>query len=281
MANRMTRFFGVGALLIGSVFSVIGSAPGESREPAKTTETFRSEAPPAAEDGNLTGSPGCVAPDRGEFQPQKRNCEGPATIPPEEFPANVDCEIDLVGNRVGNRRPAAISAQSGPANGQAVVKITLDPAKTEYRKASIEILYGEVSTGWTLNIGDSPSNNGYSGDAADQSHDGEAQILDGNLAVFGDDHMAADPKTGKVLAEAKGLVRPEGSVTFEVSNNRLEWKNDQGVQGQISSPYIFSLDGQEDTEGPPNYDIFVGFNQVVSGGRDGRGAQRIRIRLSF
>lgn len=297
MENRAILILGICVVFFIGFFSVLHPAAGESMEPHGVAGGLRPESPPAMEDGNLTGSPGCVKGDPDGLPPQKRNCWDPAArdtvsakptpIALEEFPAAVDCEIDLVGNRIGIRRPAAISMQMGPCNGRAVVKITLDPRTTEYRKASIEILYGGVSTGWTLNIGDSPSNNGYSGDGGDQSHDGEAQILDGNLAVFGDDHMAADTTTGKILAEAKGLVgplgeeRPERIVTFEISNNRLGWKNDQGVQGQVSSPYIFSLKGQEDSEGPPNYDLFVGFNQVVSGGREGSGAQRIRIKLSY
>ncbi|MDD3146864.1 MAG: hypothetical protein PHD82_06140 [Candidatus Riflebacteria bacterium] len=203
----------------------------------------------------------------------------PESIPLDEIPADVDCEIDLVKNRIGIRNLQAIKTFIGPVNGQAVVKLTLDPKTTEMVRARIEILYGENTSGWTLNISDSVSNNGYGGDGGHQSRDGEAQILEGNLAVYGDDFMASHPEKGKVLASANGLAVPGSTVTFEVSDNRLVWQNDRGIDGAVTSPHIFSLDGQEDREGPVNHDIFIGFNQVVSGGRTGCGVTRIRIRL--
>jgi len=227
------------------------------------------------------------SPEGPQFLPPGRNCwdykdagiSEPEKIPLSEFPADVDCEVDLVNNRIGIRNTQAISAFSGPTEGQAVVKLVLDPKTTEMTRARIEVLYGEKMTGWTLNIGDSPSNNGYSGDSGHQSRDGEVQILEGNLGVYGDDFMEADPQTGKVLASAKALAVPGSTVIFEVSDNRLTWQNNLGLDGALKSPYIFSLNGQEDKEGKSNYDIYVGINRVVNGGRCGSGACRVRIKL--
>jgi hypothetical protein len=196
-----------------------------------------------------------------------------------DFPQDVDVEIDLVTNRIGLRGSRGIEMLEGPVDGQAVVKLVLDPRVTEMRTAKIEVLFGEEVSGWSLNMGDSISNNGYSGDGADQSRDGEMQILDGNLAVYGDDHMTADPKSGKMLGSAAGFAVPGATVVFDVADNSLAWRNDRGVDGQVRSPYIFSLSGQEDKEGPVNHDIFIGLNRVVAGGRIGRGVQRVRIRM--
>lgn len=203
----------------------------------------------------------------------------PEAILLSEFPADVDCEIDLIKNRIGIRNSQAIKAFFGPTGGQGVVQLTLNPKTTEMIRARVEILYGDETNGWTLNISDSVSNNGYGGDGGHQSHDGEAQILDGNLAIYGDDLMEPHPEKGKVLASAKGLAQPGSTVTFEVSNNQLVWQNDLGIDGAVKSPYIFSLNGQEDNEGPVNYDLFVGFNRVISGDRVGCGATRVRIKL--
>lgn len=197
----------------------------------------------------------------------------------DEFPADVDCEVDLEKNRIGIRNQQAIKAHNGPFNGQGVVRLTLDPKTTEVCRARIEVLFGETLKDWNLNIADSVSNNGYSGDSGHQSHDGEAQILNGNFALYGDDHMPADEKNGKVLSSAEGLGSPGATVIFEVSNNRLVWQNDRGLDGEVKSPYIFCLAGQPDTEGPVNHDIFIGLNQVINGDRTGCGVKRVRIKL--
>ncbi len=197
----------------------------------------------------------------------------------DEFPADVDCEVDLEKNRIGIRNQQAIKAFKGPINGQGVVQLTLDPKTTEVCRAKIEVQFDETLKDWNLNIADSVSCNGFSGDGGHQSHDSEAQIMNGNFALYGDDHMPADEKGGKVLASTERLGSSGATVIFEVSNNRLVWQNDRGLDGEVKSPYIFCLAGQPDTEGQVNHDIFIGINQVINGNRTGSGVRRVRIRL--
>lgn len=211
-------------------------------------------------------------------RPEPAEVSAPAEIPLDELPTDIDCEIDLIKNRFGNRKPDAIKLIEGPYAGKAVIKLTLDPKTTEFTKARIEILYGEKIDSWSLNIGDSRSNNGHGGDSADQTHDSEAQIIGTDLTIIGDDCVPEG--TSKVLASMTGLAEPGATVVFDLANNRLAWRNDKGLDGEVKSPYLFCLDGQEDKEGPVNYDIFVGLNQVVNGTyRSGCGAIRARIKL--
>ncbi len=203
----------------------------------------------------------------------------PEIIPPGNFPDEVDCEVDLENNRIGNRNPQAIKAFYGPCDSQAVIQLTLDPKTTEKVRARVELLYGYDVKYWTFNIADSVSNNGYGGDSGHQSRDGEAQILDGNLTVYGDDFMEADPEKGKVLGSTGNLATSDSTVIFDIRNNRLDWQNDRSIDGSVISPHIFSLGGQEDKEGPVNYDIYLGLNRVVNGDRTGKGLKRVRIRL--
>ncbi|NLF96400.1 MAG: hypothetical protein GX569_06650 [Candidatus Riflebacteria bacterium] len=200
-----------------------------------------------------------------------------SNIPVEELAADADCEIDLIGRRFGSRKPEAVQMFASDPCGQAVVKVVLDPSKTEYTKARFELHYGDEIEGWTLNIGDSVSNNGHGGDGADQTRDSEVQILDSDLALFGDD--TAPTGEAKILARSTGLAVPGAVVVVEVSNNQISWHNDKGVDGVIKSEYVFSLAGQGDAEGQPNYDIYAGFNRVVVGGRVGKGLKRVKIKL--
>ncbi|PKL42206.1 MAG: hypothetical protein CVV41_15640 [Candidatus Riflebacteria bacterium HGW-Riflebacteria-1] len=200
-----------------------------------------------------------------------------ATIPTGELAADADCEIDLVDGRFGSRNSEAIQLFTGGPSCQAVVKVVLDPAKTEYTRARFELQYGDAIEGFTLNIGDSVSNNGYGGDGADQTRDSEVQIVGADLSVYGDD--TAPTGDSKVLGRSPGLAVPGAVVVLEVSNNTVSWHNDKGVDGAVKSEHVFSLAGQKDTEGQPNYDIYAGFNQVVAGGRVGKGLKRVKIKL--
>mgnify|MGYP001292112389 CR=1 FL=1 len=112
-----------------------------------------------------------------------------------------------------------------------------------------------------------------------QSRDGEAQILDGNLTIFGDDFMEADQKNGKVLGQANALATSDSTVVFDIGNNRIDWYNDRSLEGSVRSPHILSLGGQEDREGPVNYDVYLGLNRVINGDRTGKGLKRVRIKL--
>ncbi len=200
-----------------------------------------------------------------------------STIPVEELSSDSDCEIDLIDRRFGSRKPEAIKLFAADSSGRAVVKVVLDPVVTEFTKARFELLYGDEIEEWTLNIGDSVSNNGHGGDSADQTRDSEVQIFGQDLAIFGDD--TAPTGDAKVLARSTGLAVPGAVVVLEVSNNQVSWHNDKGVDGAVKSEHVFSLAGQGDAEGQPNYDIYAGFNRVVAGGRVGKGLKRVKIKL--
>lgn len=223
-----------------------------------------------------------------EEMPEDRNCwdipgkmnQKPEVtkIPLDQFPEDVTCELDLCDNRFGSRNNDAIKLHSEPAEGRAVVMLVLNPETTEFTKARIEVLYGDKIDGFSVNIGDSVSNNGYGGDSGHNSRDSELQIVGADMSIFGDDFVPQGEE--KVLGKAAGLALPGATVVFEISNNQLTWKNDQGVSGQVNSPCLFNLKGQEDKEGKPNFEIFAAFNRVVDGiHRCGTGARRVRITL--
>ncbi|MGM0601256.1 MAG: hypothetical protein ACQETH_15710 [Candidatus Rifleibacteriota bacterium] len=203
-----------------------------------------------------------------------------AKIPLEEIPEGYDAVIDLLENSFGNRRPDAICLLNSPAGGKALLKLVLDPAKTEFTKARIELESGEKLEGHILNIGDSSTNNGFAGDGATQSRDSEVQIVDGNLAIYADDHCPVAEE--KKLVTIKDFAKPGAVITIEISNNTVSWQSNNGEIESIESPYLFSLAGQSDKEGPVNYDIFVALNRVISGSyRSGTGISKARIKLFY
>lgn len=200
-------------------------------------------------------------------------------------PSNfIPYQIDLKTGKVAARSNSFISLINPPTDSnrdswlEATVKIKFD-GKIEKVKFIIE--YDKTPSGWTVNLGDSQSNNGYGGDASTQSRDAEMQIVNQNMAVFGNDcntPAGGELTQGKVL----NLARKSSRVELEVSNEKLSWDNKSGLKNSLNSPYLYALKHQPDATGALNSEIYAGFNRVISGpgNRIGSGASKVTILLN-
>jgi ASPIC/UnbV protein/VCBS repeat protein len=193
-----------------------------------------------------------------------------------EQPADASCTIDLTTNTNTCAGIGAISFVVPPAGGRTVLKLNLDPRGSGFTKAAFDVQYASIPTGFTVNIGDSASDNGYGGDAAQQSNDAEMQVTDASMYVYGKDGTPSQP-----LVAVNSFASSGSLLTFEVNNRRLTWDNHAGIASALASPYLYALNGQPDTEGPVNYDIYAAFNRVISTTtRSGTGVTRVTVRLS-
>lgn len=162
---------------------------------------------------------------------------------------------------------------------EAVLKIDL----SVYRYAQFRITYDSAPTGFTVNIGDSESNNGGGGDGGHQSNDAELQLgslmgdtanYDRLLAIGNDGHPSA-------LATVPALAGTASDLFLTVGDQYAAWDNGQGTAGSVTSPYLFALGGQADSEGPVNYDIYAGFNRSIgTASRLGAGVSQVTVCLS-
>ncbi len=72
----------------------------------------------------------------------------------------VDKENIVWVNPLGHLEPASHTSEHPACSAQGVVKVIFD--KSNYKKiARFDLEFGEIISGFTFNIGDSPSNNGY------------------------------------------------------------------------------------------------------------------------
>lgn len=209
----------------------------------------------------------------------------PTPRPPRVEP--ITCELDLDNGRNNCGGIAAIQyidmyrASRRASDGQAVLKLTLDPRRTGYTRAAFEVIYSDTPQGWTVNIGDSQTNNGHGGDTATQSNDAEAVMLEGSLIVYANDYVPSRHTTDghREFAYYDDMVRSEESIYFEVSNQTFIFDSPGGNE-TLSSQYLYALSGQSDREGRTNYDIFAAFNRTVSdAGRSGVGASKVVLTL--
>jgi hypothetical protein len=129
--------------------------------------------------------------------------------------------------------------------------------------------------GYVLDIGDSPTNDGFGGDAGSSSNDAEVQIWDLALTAYADDYV---PPAGDLLLTDDAFVPATGCVDrkLTISDGRLETLVPYHV---MTSPYFFRLN-HPDKEGKPDAVVYVGLNRVVAGGaRTGSGLRSATFTL--
>jgi hypothetical protein len=202
----------------------------------------------------------------------RNNHADPDVFMDKEAVVSNPCTLDLVGNTQDCGANGAITFLYGPTAGSAVMKLTLNPATTGFSRATFAVTYGAAPVGWTVNIGDSPSDNGFGGDAANFSNDAEMQVLGTTLSVYGND---ATPAAVRNMLNLYNMVALSSVLNLDVRNNYLGFGT-----GEIRSDRLYALAGQPDTEGPVNYDIFAAFNRTVGdGSRNGTGVTQVVVTL--
>ena len=172
--------------------------------------------------------------------------------------------------------------------------VTLQPTiSKKFRRAIVDLDAGfdwntfvlRVETcdpqGWTVHIGDSPTNNGGGGDAGSSNHDAEAQSRDNILSVF-----ESDLGTGAETCRFTGPVSPTGCIVqqYFVQNDFFEFDpavslpfNPLSICGN-GDIFDFNPYDEADAEDPSGlYEdkLYVGLNQTYgSASRNGSGIKR-------
>ena len=187
--------------------------------------------------------------------------------------APLSCTINLTTNTHNCGSIPAITFIVPPASSQTVLKINLAPS-AGYRRATFSVNYTGQPTGWTVNIGDSQSNDSYGGDAGNQSNDAEAQVQGATLSAYGSDYTQGD----RQLLNWTNFASAGSTSSIEVRDRYLGWG--ANFANYMNSPYLYALNGEADNEGPVNYDIYAAFNRVINSSyRSGSGVGSVVVTL--
>lgn len=164
--------------------------------------------------------------------------------------------------------PIAIGADNptcNPATIAALVKVSLPAGCTGL---NVWVQYEGDPDGWTLNVGDSVSNDGFGGDSGSspEGQNAELQILDERLGVY----SAATEPSGVDTLVTQQLALKDGGFNVVVGNQALSWGNPYSAMASEDIQDLFFLGAN-----PDNLDVYVGLNRVVSGTfRSGCGLRR-------
>jgi hypothetical protein len=157
------------------------------------------------------------------------------------------------------------------SGGRLVVKVTVVAGNTAHLTAT----YNQTPSAYTVNIGDSATNDGGGGDGGTQSNDAEMMIQGQVMSVFGRDGTATAP----LLTVPNAALGNGSTASFEVGDKKLCWNF--GAYTCATSDRLYALNGEPDTEGLVNYDIYASFNRVIGRtDRNGTGVSSVTVSAS-
>ncbi len=272
----------VGGIEVDLVFTVI---PARGDGQGQPCETFDDVLQTALEDppgGVIIGTGGAdadgtpnhhvaVLPGGGVHVAHKSNC-------PEEL-ALKPCSIDLISGEksegCGTYDIGSIRDSNNDRFMEAVLAAEI-PDKCE--RVCVVLDYGDKPQGWTFNIGDSSTNNGYGGNAGGPEAEAEAQILDHQFTTYSVDH-------GPGLLDrvaSQGLALRDSGYKVCVSDQTITYGQSASQATTPFSKNLFAI--PDPTDG--NRRIFIGLNRVIadiagapSAGRVGSGLLRAHITI--
>jgi hypothetical protein len=244
---------------------------------------------PPREAASAKGSPETAGPCPVRGKPCALVLHGPAGPS-----ASSACFSDAWSSRLKFAQPGKWTDSNGDGWWETVLEVRLDPTK-DCGCARFKVFYEDPVGQWTVDLGNSPTNNGYGGDAGTTPKSAEVQILEGKLGVFSASRVAQH-RVDKLLAET---LPPLGGRTmeFEVCNQALgiemlptsrdpnsrKWKLET-----LNSRLLFFLGPEQaEPDRETRTSIYAAFNRVIhvisgapSQDRVGSGAGRVEISLT-
>ena len=229
--------------------------------------------------------------------------------------ADYTCSITIRGGEIYStcQEPVEI-VQRDDANGRAIVRVDMQSmGNWNCLNATAVIANPE---GWVLNVGNSPTNNGYGGDGATFSNDSETEIVvpsgasSGVLHLYHNDYsvgpypmMTVDElisdfsimklSFGDQYFHAKSSASPKTRHFFkdgqstETSQDysKLKWmlSHQETKNVTLWSQFIYRLGGSDDEAGRNDFIYWIGINTVVNstiGSRVGSGVRKIIITVT-
>jgi hypothetical protein len=184
------------------------------------------------------------------------------------------CDIDFETNRTSCSGDVSVSM----ANGRA--RAAIDASKVIAAGGSAAVAF-EVRvcqpTGWVLDIGDSPTNNGGGGDNGQFSNDAELQLVDTTFTAIGRDGTVPAVINSMPI---RLLESSNGNCWTETITIRDQAVNLRGFDtADVNSSNLIRFNAP-DSQGLPDSKIYAGFNRVIDDGttsRVGSGVRQVRI----
>lgn len=151
---------------------------------------------------------------------------------------------------------------------QATVNIYLKDPSGAARTAYITTEYQGTPSGWTVDIGDSATDNGYGGNDGSPEHSAEVQVVEQLLSVYNEDKGTG---VDDMLHQQVSLM--DGSLKFTIANQTLTVGQPRTILATPQTKTLFWIPDPlvADDNDPEKWAIHAAFNGVVRGDLDRQG----------
>lgn len=172
--------------------------------------------------------------------------------------------------------PAPVPAAGCSGWKMAALKIVIPGGSNACTQANIVVEYEGTPKAWSTNLGDSPTNDGFAGDAGTTNHDAELWVLDESLSLA---PATPGPNIDNPLA-VQNLSLTDSSLKFVVKNQFVSWGQPYSVVQEPATQNLFAI---PDTTVPlaDQRAIYLGLNRVISGRSDRTGCGARRVMITF
>jgi len=205
-----------------------------------------------------------------------------AACPTGAFLADLKIGAVLLNTIPGQVSVTTSGASVCGAAREAVLKIDLLGSGATCTRANIVAEWEGLPKDWTLNIGDSPTNNGFAGDSGTTVNDAELWILNERMSIANNGLSPDNPLYGQDLSLT------DSSLAFVVKNQYVSWGQPYSFLQTPASKQLFALPDNDaaTAASEKGSKIYVGLNRVVDSitgaaslGRRGCGLRRVMVTL--
>jgi len=159
---------------------------------------------------------------------------------------------------------------------EAHVDISLKPGSDgNARTAYVTAEYEGTPYGWTIDIGDSSTNNGYGGNSGGPEHAAEVQVAGQMLSVYNDPKIPGE--VDNILNRELSLTN--GTVKFAIADQTLAVGSPREVLATPVTRTMFAIPDSDASTDSEKWSIHAAFNHVVdpSTDRSGCGVRTVAI----
>lgn len=170
--------------------------------------------------------------------------------------------------------PAIAACPASASWKEALIRIDIPAGCTQ---ANVVVDYQGLPAGWTVNLGDSSTNDGHAGSADANPNNAELWVLDERLAIANGSNNAAQIDN-PILQQDVSLTN--SSLKFVVKNQFVSWGQPYGFLQTPATKRLFAIPDTTPRLGDGRK-IYLGLNQVITGRADRKGCGARRATISF
>lgn len=179
----------------------------------------------------------------------------------------------------GNPTPVPASASCPAAAGwkMAAVQITIPATCTQ---ANVTVEYEGLPQGYTVNLGDSPTNDAHAGDGGTTEHAAEIWIAGEDLSLALANQLAPFGLGIDNPLVRQHLALNNAALKLVVRNQFVSWSQPYSVVQTPATNNLFAIPDNSVVAADARA-IYLGLNRVISGRLDRTGCGARRALLSF